>query len=145
MKNLGKLINVFGYVDYLVAAAVVGYGIYAQSWLYVAVGLVSFLLAWLAPAQWLKARLEAKILKKQRHDAGSVLFQDDEFVPAGVLAGPALYQPRSRYEHTAYFVKAAGRRWPMGNPRDLQQMLASPSKVDTHGVKPPSLGERQVR
>jgi hypothetical protein len=132
MEKISKLLKVFGYLDYAVSAGALAYGLYAQSWLYIAAGLLGFVLAYLKPAEWLKNRLTSKFIRKPvSHVSPTPEVAYSPQQPS--------YTPRSRYRTTTYFmgyVHSQGEtRSHIPHPRDLHAMLYPPQNRLKVGVR----------
>lgn len=143
MKKLGKIISVFGYIDYLVSIAALGYGIYTKSALYIAAGLVGLVLAYLQPAEWVRKKLEAKIQGGRRRVHDAAADEEEAFIPVGVPSPLQTFLPRSRYASTAYFSGKGARKVRVANPRDMAGLVPSAGYREMFGVRPASVQRRQ--
>jgi hypothetical protein len=138
MEKLSKLIKILGYLDYAVSVAVLAYGVYVQSWLYTAVGVFGLVVAYLQPAERVKALLLKKFVRKSTpeviqdsldvHQSRSVLFFN-----------PASYAPRRRYPRVAYFVgyeiDRPSPRMQVVNAQNYEELLRVPSDRFKPGIR----------
>jgi hypothetical protein len=144
MEKLSTLIKIFGYLDYAVSAGALGYGIYAGSWLYGTMGALGLVIAYLRPAE----RVKALVLKKFMRKTGTV-------VPAAAYPGELShvqtqgdlgYGPRRRYARVAYFVgyevDKPRDRFGVADAYDYTALLLVSSARFQLGIKPTEIVPR---
>lgn len=137
MEKLSKVIRIVGYLDYAVSTAVLAYGVYTQSLLYGALGCGGLVIAYLRPADRVRAVLMKKFTRTVHVPTSAVPRPTDSQGSESLLATD--YLPRRRYAHLDYFVgyeidKPKARSKALA-PRDYLALLAIPPDRFRPGIK----------
>lgn len=144
MEKLSTVIKIVGYLDYLVSASVLAYGIYVQSLLYCAAGGLGLIIAYLRPAERVKALLMRKVMKRSAATAEVIPHFEVSLSPPSLLA--VSYTPRRRYVAPRYFVgyevDRPKARLLIPEPQNYCAVLRGPGERFNPGIKPDKIVPR---
>jgi hypothetical protein len=91
--TLPKTLKLLGYLDWVLGLGTIAWGLYFQSPLIAASGVLGLAVAYFKPAERIKARMEKRMLRKKTkpHDTASVLAEEAFYAKAlGRTDGPGI-------------------------------------------------------
>jgi len=86
----GKVLPKLRILDWALAFATLGWGIWKMSPIWIGIGVLGFILAWLDPGSHIKRGLERMFLGSRRRPAAPPIEMPVIAKPAGTAAAPAL-------------------------------------------------------
>ena len=103
-----RIIRILGYLDYAGALAGIAWGGFHQSPLWIALGVLGLVVAWISPAKRLNQYLQRKLISRRKLEGYNAFEQDLGAEPPARLQGPPLetlnYQPREDRPYPGFIV-----------------------------------------
>lgn len=109
-----KSLKALKFVDWFMAVGSIAVGLYLQSSIFIAAGLLSLLIAWYSPAERIKKVLEKKFLRKTPapSDTGKVAADDQFYAEVLQPAAEEAESTETSQDAAPYF----GHTWPKNGP-----------------------------